>query len=28
MKALIAIDGSPESSTAVDLAAGLDWAPG
>jgi nucleotide-binding universal stress UspA family protein len=28
MNALIAIDGSPESSTAVDLAAGLDWAPG
>jgi len=28
MKALIAIDGSPESSDAVDLAAGLDWAPG
>src|SRR6478752_1435215 len=28
MKALIAIDGSRESSNAVDLAASLDWAPG
>ena len=28
MKALIAIDGSRESSNAVDMAAGLDWAPG
>src|SRR6476660_4998720 len=28
MKALIAIDGSRESSNAVDIAASLDWAPG
>lgn len=28
MKALIAVDGSPESTAAVDMAASFDWAPG